>query len=223
MLYLVRPQADLGLKLRRLYGDSNAWVVVTGCTEGIGKAFVRSLAGFGFNIVLVGRGKEKVQSVAQEVRAKFGVQVKEVLVDFRDITEHQGYAKLSQEILTVDVAILINNVGVDLIERFDQQDPRVMKDMILTNMWPDTFVTRYLLPAMARRKRSAVVTVSSLAGKTPMNNFSTYAATKSFVSMLSNCLVREYNNVDFLDFTPSKVSTAMNKYMPTNKFTVTAE
>ena len=65
--------------------------------------------------------------------------------------------------------------------------------------------------------------MSSLAGKTAMNNFSTYGATKSFVSMLSNCLAREYRNVDFLDFTPSKVSTAMNKYMPTNKFTVTAD
>ena len=52
------------------YGPKGSWAVVTGCTDGIGKAFAMELASRGFNLVLISRNIDKLNATAKEVQAK---------------------------------------------------------------------------------------------------------------------------------------------------------
>ena len=59
-----------------------SWAVVTGCTDGIGKAYAESLAKKGLNIVLISRTLEKLQEQAKSIQEKYKVETKVISADF---------------------------------------------------------------------------------------------------------------------------------------------
>lgn len=59
-----------------------SWAVVTGCTDGIGKAYAENLARKGLNIVLISRTLEKLQEQAKSIEEKFKVETKVISADF---------------------------------------------------------------------------------------------------------------------------------------------
>ena len=63
------------------YGPKGVWAVVTGCTDGIGKAVTMELASRGFNIVLISRSIDKLNATAKEVQSK-GCQTRVIVFDF---------------------------------------------------------------------------------------------------------------------------------------------
>ncbi|KAM9312171.1 very-long-chain 3-oxoacyl-CoA reductase-B-like [Gastrophryne carolinensis] len=91
----------------RKYGG---WAVVTGATDGIGKAYARELARRGFNIVLISRTLEKLQKVAEQIEQESGRQTKVIQADFTRGSEL--YPKIEKDLKDVDIGILVNNVGM---------------------------------------------------------------------------------------------------------------
>lgn len=59
-----------------------SWVVVTGCTDGIGKAYAELLAKLGLNVVLISRSKDKLEEQAKYLKEKYSVQTKIIPADF---------------------------------------------------------------------------------------------------------------------------------------------
>jgi 17beta-estradiol 17-dehydrogenase / very-long-chain 3-oxoacyl-CoA reductase len=59
-----------------------SWAVVTGCTDGIGKAYAENLAKKGLNIVLISRTLEKLQEQAKSIKEKYKVETKVISADF---------------------------------------------------------------------------------------------------------------------------------------------
>jgi len=59
-----------------------SWAVVTGCTDGIGKAYAELLAKKGMNLVLISRSKEKLEEQAKQLESKYSIQTKIIPADF---------------------------------------------------------------------------------------------------------------------------------------------
>jgi len=90
-LYVVLPLANIFfnhfIKVRffskrkqlKSYGD---WAVVTGATDGIGKAYCEQLAKEGINILLISRTLEKLQNVAKEIEDKYNIKTDVLAADF---------------------------------------------------------------------------------------------------------------------------------------------
>ena len=205
-----------------IYGR-RSYALVTGCTEGIGKGFAETLAKRGFNLVLISRTQAKLDVLRDDIMSRHNIQVITIALDFTKFDGYDRYEKLAQELGEVDVSILVNNVGVDVVERFEDLKTQELRNLLMTNLNPLTWIQRFMLKKLASRKRSAVITVSSIAGRVPVHHMNAYSGTKSFGKMLSDCNAREYKNIDFIALCPSKVSTAMNNYMPTNIFTVAVD
>jgi len=99
------------------YGEKS-WAVVTGATDGIGKAACMYLAKEGFNVVLISRTLSKLETVAKEVRdhgkkAGKSVQTRVVQLDFTMTYDAATFAKLYNDNLKdLDLSVLVNNVGV---------------------------------------------------------------------------------------------------------------
>jgi 17beta-estradiol 17-dehydrogenase / very-long-chain 3-oxoacyl-CoA reductase len=109
------------------YGKGS-WVIVTGCTEGIGKAFCSELAKLGFNLVLVSRNLSKLQALQKSLDGEYpNLMSKVVQADFSN--SNRGlYEYIHNETSNLDVSILVNNVGISHIstlrstlETFDEQ------------------------------------------------------------------------------------------------------
>jgi len=82
------------------------WALVTGSTDGIGKAYAKALAKKGLNILLVSRSPSKLQNVAAEIENERKVQVKTVQIDFSG-DDKEYVAKLQREIEGLEIGVLV--------------------------------------------------------------------------------------------------------------------
>ncbi|VFQ91861.1 unnamed protein product [Cuscuta campestris] len=184
----LRPAKDL-----TKYGS---WALVSGPTEGIGKAFAFRLAEKGLNLVLVGRNPEKLRGVSDWIRAEFGrTQIQTVVVDFAGDLD-DGVQRIRAAIEGLDVGVLINNVGVcyPYPKFFHEVDEKLMAELIRVNVEGTTKVTHAVLPGMLRRKTGAVVNIGSgialIYPSAPLH--AVYAATKEYINQFTKSLNVEY-------------------------------
>lgn len=160
-----------------------SWALVTGPTDGIGKAFAFQLARKGLNLVLVGRNPDKLKDVSDSIKAKYGhTEIKSVVVDFSGDLD-QGVVRIKEAIEGLDVGVLINNVGLSYpyARYFHEVDDKLLADLIKVNVEGTTKVTQAVLPGMLQRKRGAIVNIGSGAAiiipSDPL--YAVYAATKA--------------------------------------------
>jgi 17beta-estradiol 17-dehydrogenase / very-long-chain 3-oxoacyl-CoA reductase len=207
--FFLRPSKPL-----RAFGT---WGVVTGATDGIGKALAMELARKGMSVVLMSRTQKRLEDVRAEILAKYPtVQVEVLAVDFNNIddpSERRAIVALLDRLQ--DVGVLFNNVGVsyDFPQFFDQLPDDRVDSLIKLNVTALTVMTKLVLPGMVARKRGAVVNVSSGSGRLRVPLLSEYSATKKYVEQLTLCLSDEYSakNVHVQCHVPMFVSTKLAK------------
>ncbi|KAM7464704.1 hypothetical protein LguiA_032825 [Lonicera macranthoides] len=203
----LRPPKNL-----KKYGS---WALVTGPTDGIGKAFAFELARKGLNLVLVGRNPNKLNDVSTEIQSKYGkIKTKNVVVDFSgDLTE--GIKRIGEAIEGLEVGILINNAGISYpyARYFHEVEEELLNNLIKVNVEGSAKVTKAVLPGMIERKRGAIVNIGSGAATVVPSDplYAVYAATKAFVDQFSRCLYVEYkkSGIDVQCQVPLYVATKM--------------
>ncbi|KAL7607699.1 very-long-chain 3-oxoacyl-CoA reductase 1 [Lactuca sativa] len=192
-----------------------SWALVTGSTDGIGKAFAFELAKKGLNLILVGRNPKKLEDVSSEIKSKFSkTQIKNVIFDLTgDLSE--GIKKITEAIEGLDVGVLINNAGISYpyARFFHEVDDELLNNLIKVNVEATTKVTQAVLPAMLKRKRGAIVNIGSGAAIVIPSDplYAVYAATKAYIDQFSRCLYVEYKNsgIDVQCQVPLYVATKM--------------
>ena len=153
--------------------------LITGPTSGIGKAFALQLAARGLDVVLVARDADRLDSLAANLRSRFGVAV-EVLV--ADLTNHADLARV-EERLRSDVRpvhTLVNNAGFGAGATFEAVSADIIDEMIALHVTAVTRLTHAALPGMRARRSGLVLTVASTAGLLPATSSSPYGATKAY-------------------------------------------
>lgn len=173
---LLRPAKDL----KKSYGS---WGLITGATDGIGKAFAYQLAKEGLHLVLISRSSNKLKAVSEEIRSHFpNTQIKTVAFDF---SSDEGLIKLvEEEIKGLDIGVLINNVGVTYpaARYFHEVDEKVWMNIVRVNLEGTTRVTMAVVPGMLHRKRGAIVNIGSGAAIVVPSHplYTIYGATKAY-------------------------------------------
>lgn len=161
--------------------------LITGATAGIGNAFARFLAARGYDLVLVARDEPRLHNVAEELHAKFGVNVE----PFRaDLSRYDECAWVEQRLADParPVDVLVNNAGYVVNQRFISGDllaEQAMFDVLVRAVMRLSHAAGH---AMAQRGQGVIINVSSVAGWLPQ---STYGAAKSYVTAFSQSLRRE--------------------------------
>ncbi|XP_047310692.1 very-long-chain 3-oxoacyl-CoA reductase 1-like [Impatiens glandulifera] len=205
------------LRAPKNLSNYGSWALITGPTDGIGKAFSFQLAQQGLNLILVGRNPDKLKDVSESIQSKFGkAQIKTVVVDLTgDLNE--GVNRIRQVIEGLDVGILVNvaGVGYPSAKYFHDVDDKLIADLIKVNVEATTKVTQAVLPGMIQRKRGAIISIGSGAANLipsyPL--YSVYAATKTYVDQFSRCLYVEYkkSGIDVQCQVPLWVATKMTR------------
>ncbi|GAV75600.1 adh_short domain-containing protein [Cephalotus follicularis] len=203
----LRPPKDL-----KAYGS---WALITGATDGIGKAFAHQLAQKGINLVLLGRNFDKLERVSDEIQAESpNIKIKIVLCDFSRDASTSIIKTIEDATNELEVGVLINNVGVTHQARyFHEVDERVWMDIVRVNLENTTRVTRAVLKGMLKRKRGAIVNIGSASAIVVPSHplHAIYAATKGYIDQLSRSLHVEYkhNGIDVQCQVPLYVATKM--------------
>ncbi|XP_063293537.1 inactive hydroxysteroid dehydrogenase-like protein 1 [Pelobates fuscus] len=200
--------------LARQYGG---WAVVTGATDGIGKAYAEELASFGINIILISRNRDKLQMVSESIATTYGVKTSFIVADFNKGRE--VFPAIKEALKDVDVGILVNNAGV--CYEYPQYVTDVPEDkiweIINVNIAATTMMLHIVLPGMVQRKKGAIINVTSASARVTCPQFTIYAASKTYLDNLTEALYHEYSSkgIFIQSLTPFFVVTNISISMST--------
>lgn len=158
--------------------------VVTGASTGIGAEYARRLAAVGYDVALVARDENALETVAAEVRAS-GRRA-EVIV--ADLTDPDDLDRVADRAGGDDVTMLVNNAGAGSPGRFLRSEPQTEQVMLDLNVTAVMRLCHAALPGMLERGRGSVINVSSVAAYTPSDTGPGYAASKAYVATFTESL-----------------------------------
>lgn len=162
-----------------------ATAVVTGASQGIGKALAHDLAALGHNVTLVARRAEVLEQIADELTRKFGV---EVTVYPCDLADAAARAKLCADLANWEVSIIINSAGVASFGPFAKANWDYEQTQFELNGRAVFDLTHAVIPQMIKRGSGAICNVGSAAGNMPIPNNATYVFTKAGVNAFTEAL-----------------------------------
>ncbi len=158
---------------------------VTGASSGIGRATAVALAKAGFQLVVTGRRRERLDELAAEV-APTPVHILTFDVRDRDATT-AAVIGLPLEFAAIDV--LVNNAGgAHGLNPIQDGDPHDWDNMLDANVRGLLNVTHAVLPGLTARKTGFIINISSIAGREAYANGNVYCASKAAVSMLTKTM-----------------------------------
>jgi 17beta-estradiol 17-dehydrogenase / very-long-chain 3-oxoacyl-CoA reductase len=210
--YLIASPPDL----HKLAGAK--WAVVTGSTDGIGKAYAFELARKGFNLLLISRTQSKLDTTKEEIKKEYGnIEIETVSYDFSNANLNDYKKEVLPAIEKREVGILVNNVGLsyDYPEILHKVDGGLqhISNVAIVNCVPTSVLAAAVLPQMVQRNRGVIVNISSSAAYAKMSLWAVYSASKAYVNHFTNILRNEYGHtgITIQTICPMMVSTKMSK------------
>jgi uncharacterized protein len=185
--------------------------VITGATEGIGRALAEEFAREGHALLLVARDEARLAVTARELASTYPVEVK---VFANDLSTAEGCAGVEEALkrngLYADT--LVNNAAIMAAGFFQDQDPATLRKIVDLDVRSVVDLTRRLLPGMIARRSGGVLNVASVEGFVPVPYQATYAAAKAFVLSFSRALSYEtmYTGVRISALAPGTTATGLH-------------
>lgn len=175
--------------MTKSHGKIGGTAVITGATGGLGTELARVHASFGGDCILVGRRKDRLEALRDELEAK-GVKAWTLALDLRDEGSAEAIRDFARE-NGIEVEYLINNAGFggggELAERPMEDD----LGEIAVNVTALTRLTKLYLKDFLDRGHGRIMNIASQAAKVPGPNQAVYFATKAYVDSLSNAAWEE--------------------------------
>ena len=163
----------------------NKIALITGTTSGIGKATALQLAEQNYDLIITGRRKERLESLASEITDKFNCKIITLNFDIRKKQEvDDAIDSLSGN--WKNIAVLVNNAG--LAAGADPIHEGLVDDwerMIDTNIKGLLYISKKVMPLMIERKTGHIVNIGSVAGKQVYANGNVYCGTKHAVDAIT--------------------------------------
>lgn len=180
--------------------------LITGASDGIGRAFAWALAAKGFDLVLVARREDVLQGLARDLADKHGVAVQVIAAD---LSTPQAVADLLTRTEGLPVGLLVAAAGFGSIGPFLDQDAATEANMVDLNCRSVVALTHGIATRMALARTGGIVLFGSLVGFQGVPGSATYAATKGFVQGFAEGLTVELRpqGISVLSVAPGPVGT----------------
>lgn len=210
-------------------GKYGKYSVITGATDGIGKAIAFELAKKKQNLLLISRTQSKLDSVAQEIKDKYNVEIDTLAVDYSDFgVDSDNFAQVKEKLNSMkDLGILINNVGISypFPKYFHELTDGEMSNLITLNVTSTTLMTKLFLNVAKSSKKGLVVNIGSFAGVFPSPLLAQYSAAKVYIESFTKSLSVEYKKegIKFQCHVPLYIVSKMSKIRKGSVMVPTAE
>jgi len=177
------------------------WAVVTGATDGIGKAIAGEMVAAGMSVVIIARTQSKLDETKSELEKiakdkKKECKVEVLCIDFTQFggPETDAHQRAVKALEGKNIGVLVNNVGVsyEFPMWFHDLTDADVKNLLTMNVESVVWMTRIVLKGMVERKNGAILNISSASALIPAPLLALYAATKQFVEKFSKELDTEY-------------------------------
>ncbi|XP_048452547.1 inactive hydroxysteroid dehydrogenase-like protein 1 [Rhincodon typus] len=173
---------------RDLMKHFGKWALVTGGTDGIGKAYAEELACQGINLILISHDRSKLEATATAISDTFNVETIIIEADFT--RGREIYQPIQEALKDKEIGILVNGVNVPFEhpQSFLNMSEDKLWDLINVNIAATNMMIHILLPGMIERKKGAIVNISSGSSCKPTPQMAMYSSTKMYLDHFSRAL-----------------------------------
>ena len=188
-------------------------VLITGASQGIGRALAELAAKRGMRVLAAARSIELLQQLATELK-KQGHALEVVQADVASEAGRAAMVRAATEKFG-GLDILVNNAGIGATGHFADSEPEVLRQIIETNFFGTVETTRAFLPLLRQGNLPAVVNVSSILGKRAIAGRSLYSASKFAVEGWTQAIRAEFArfDIDVITINPGLTQTNFSQNM----------
>lgn len=180
--------------------------LITGASNGLGKDFAKELSKKGYDLVLVARSKDKLETLKRELKTYIEIEAMDLSIKenvFKLYNKYKG-----------EIDLLINNAGFGLFGKFTDTDLDTELNMIDLNVTAYHILTKLFLQDFVKKNNGRILNVASSAAFEPGPLMTTYYSTKSYVYNMTmgiyEELRREKSKVKIHVLCPGPVDTGFN-------------
>lgn len=185
------------------------WALITGASAGIGEEFARQLAALGFNLVMVARRAENMETLGAGLAAEHGIEYRALGMD---LAAEGFYRDLEKAVEGLDIGLLVNNAGMNCEGKFYRGGLERNLKMIRLNVEASFILAHELGKRFIERGRGGIIFLGSTSSFQAMPYFTHYAATKAYVLSLAESMHYEFRKqgVDVIALCPGPTESEMS-------------
>lgn len=169
----------------RLHVRYGPWALVTGASDGIGRAMASQIAASGLGLVLVARREDRLEALAAELVERFGVETRVVPAD---LATTDGVLQVIEAVDDLDLGLFVASAGFGTSGPFVEGPIERELEQLRVNCAALLALTHAMARRFVSRGRGGIVLMSSLVGFQGVPRASHYAATKAYVQSLAEGL-----------------------------------
>jgi short-subunit dehydrogenase len=193
------------------------WAVVTGASEGTGRAFARQIAANGVPSILIARRQEPLTALAEEIRADYGVESVTATID---LAAPDAFDQIVAAVGTREVGLFVSNAGADPHgAHFLDRDISLWIDLIQRNAITMMRCSHHFAGPMRERGKGGILLVNSGACYGGSRFMAAYSASKAFTLCFAEALWDELqpHGVDVLTMIMHMTDTPALRALLTEK------
>ncbi|WP_449397876.1 SDR family NAD(P)-dependent oxidoreductase [Chryseobacterium wanjuense] len=172
----------------------DSFAVVTGASQGLGKAFAESLAKKKINIILVSLPGQNLKELSLRIAELYHIKTYYYEVD---LSVNENVLKLTDWLNKFfDIYILINNAGLGGTGKFLDATSDYINNILQVNIAATSLMTHQLLPNLLKQPQAYILNVSSMAAFSPIGFKTVYPASKTFIHSFSRGLNEELRDTN---------------------------
>lgn len=165
--------------------------LITGASSGIGAVYADRLGKQGYDLILVARSEDKLNTLATKIAGETGRIVQSIAADLThkpDLLKIEAILKTNSEI-----RLLINNAGIGSVAAVSDSDVDEMEKMIALNITALTRLTYAIAPIFAQKQYGTIINISSVVGIACEFLNGVYSASKAYVLGFGHRLQKEFS------------------------------
>lgn len=172
---------------------NKTYTLITGASEGFGRALAMECASRKMNLILVALADSKLHSLAETLIQKYAI---DVMAIEKDLSVEENCVKLYEEVeaMNLSVNMLINNVGISSTMFFSEGSIEFYQKQVKLNVVATTLLTSLFLDMLKKNKPSHILNVGSLSCFFYLAKKQVYGATKSYIYSFSKSLRGELSD-----------------------------
>jgi short-subunit dehydrogenase len=163
--------------------------LITGGSTGIGAVYADRLARRGYDLILVARNKQRLDSLARRLASDTGRTVETVAADLASADDMRRVEEILRT--NASISLLVNNAGLGSVAPLVDANVEKMDEMIRLNVSALTRLTYAVVPAFVRRGGGTIINIASVVAIAPELLNGVYGGTKAFVLAFSQSLDHE--------------------------------
>ncbi|MBT5775087.1 MAG: SDR family NAD(P)-dependent oxidoreductase [Dehalococcoidia bacterium] len=175
---------------RKFAEQFGPWALVTGASSGIGTAFAHGVAAKGLNVVLTGRREERLNEIADELKASYAIQTRVVTTN---LAGDAFLADIRQTTDALDVGLIVSNAGAGSLGAMLKVDVEELADRLALNTTAHLRLAHHFGERLVAKGKGGILLVGSMAGMQGTPLAGNYAGAKAYIHNLGQALNYELN------------------------------